>query len=100
MNKPLNGIRILDLSRLVPGAYLTQLLVDLGADVIKVETPTLGDYARFIPSEMELGNMFEMINQGKRSVAINYRHPSGRDVFLKLARTADVVLESLSTGNG
>jgi crotonobetainyl-CoA:carnitine CoA-transferase CaiB-like acyl-CoA transferase len=98
MYQPLVGIRVLDLSRLLPGPYLTQLLADLGADVIKVESPTIGDYARFIPEKMGLGKMFEMINQGKKSVAINYRNPRGREVFLKLIATADVVLEGFRPG--
>ncbi len=98
MYQPLTGIRILDLSRLVPGPYLTQLLVDLGAEVIKIETTTAGDYARFVPAEMGLGKMFEMINQGKKSVAINYRNLRGRDVLLRLASTADVILESFRPG--
>jgi alpha-methylacyl-CoA racemase len=98
MYQPLKGFRFLDLSRLAPGPYLTQMLADLGAEVIKVETPTAGDYARLIPAEMGLGNMFEMLNQGKKSVAINYRNPRGRDVFTKLAVTADVVLENFRPG--
>lgn len=98
MYQPLKGIRILDLSRLVPGPYLTQLLADLGAEVIKVETPTAGDYARFIPDQMGLGKMFEMINQGKKSVAINYRNPRGREVFLRLTATADLILEGFRPG--
>ena len=98
MYQPLIGIRILDLSRLLPGPYLTQLLADLGAEVIKVETPSTGDYARFIPAKMGLGKMFEMINQGKKSVAINYRNPRGREVLMRLTATADVVLESFRPG--
>jgi crotonobetainyl-CoA:carnitine CoA-transferase CaiB-like acyl-CoA transferase len=98
MYQPLIGIRILDLSRLSPGPYLTQLLADLGAEVIKVETPRTGDYARFIPAKMGLGKMFEMINRGKKSVAINYRNPRGREVLIRLAATADVVLESFRPG--
>ena len=98
MYQPLNGIRILDLSRLAPGPYLTQLLTDLGAEVIKIETPTAGDYARLIPSQMGLGKMFDMINQGKKSVALNYRNPRGRDAFYSLAATADVVLENFRPG--
>jgi alpha-methylacyl-CoA racemase len=90
---PLSGIRILDLSRLLPGPYLTQLLSDLGAEVIKVETPLAGDHARLAPPEMGLGNMYETINQGKKSLALNYRNPRGRALFLQLAATADVVLE-------
>jgi len=90
---PLNGIRILDLSRLLPGPYLTQLLADMGAEVIKVETPLAGDYARLAPPEMGLGNLFEAVNRGKKSLALNYRNPRGRELFLKLAETADVILE-------
>ena len=90
---PLHGIRILDLSRLLPGPYLTQLLADLGAEVIKVETPLAGDYARLAPPEMRLGNLYETVNQGKKSLALNYRNPRGRELFLKLAETADVILE-------
>ena len=74
---PLAGIRILDLSRLLPGPYLTQLLADLGAEVIKIETPRLGDYARIAPPEMGLGGMFEAVNRGKKSVAVNYRNRAG-----------------------
>lgn len=98
MYQPLKGIRILDLSRLAPGPYLTQLLADLGAEVIKIETPKVGDYARFIPKEMGLGKMFEMLNQGKKSVAINYRNPRGLDVFHRLVTTADAVLEGFRPG--
>jgi len=98
MIQPLNGIRILDLTRLLPGPYITQLLTDLGAEVIKVETPTAGDYSRLAPPEMGLGGLFEAINQGKKSVAINYRNPRGREAFLKLAASADVVIESFRPG--
>src|SRR5262245_16538247 len=98
MIQPLNGIRILDLTRLLPGPFITQLLTDLGAKVIKIETPTAGDYSRMIPPEMGLGNLFEVINQGKKSVAINYRNPRGREAFLKLTASADVVIESFRPG--
>ena len=96
---PLAGIRILDLSRLLPGPYLTQLLADLGAEVIKIETPRLGDYARIAPPEMGLGGMFEAVNRGKKSVAVNYRNPRGREIFLKLTATADVILEGFKPGS-
>jgi len=92
-NLPLNGIRILDLSRLLPGPYLTQLMADLGAEVIKVETPLAGDHARLAPPEMGLGNMYESINQGKKSLALNYRNARGRELLIELAKTADVILE-------
>jgi hypothetical protein len=72
---PLAGIRVLDLSRLLPGPYLTQLLADLGAEVIKIETPRLGDYARIAPPEMGLGGMFEAVNRGKKRAASSYGLP-------------------------
>ncbi|MGB7875117.1 MAG: CaiB/BaiF CoA-transferase family protein [Anaerolineales bacterium] len=90
---PLEGIRVLDLSRLLPGPYLTQLMADLGAEVIKVETPLAGDHARLAPPEMGLGNMYETINQSKKSLALNYRNARGRELFIELAKTADVVME-------
>ena len=90
---PLKGIRVLDLSRLLPGPYLTQLMADLGAEVIKVETPLAGDHARLAPPEMGLGKMYETINQDKKSLALNYRNARGRELFIELAKTADVVLE-------
>ncbi|RIK31918.1 MAG: CoA transferase [Anaerolineae bacterium] len=98
MNQPLQGIRILDLTRLLPGPFVTQLLADMGAEIIKVETPTAGDYARLAPPEMGLGGLFEAINQGKKSVAVNYRNARGRETFLQLVATADVVIESFRPG--
>lgn len=95
---PLTGIRILDLSRLLPGPYLTQLLADLGAEVIKIETPLAGDYARLAPPEMGLGRLYEMVNRGKKSLALNYRNPRGREIFLRLAAGADVILEGFRPG--
>jgi len=90
---PLQGIRVLDLSRLLPGPYLTLLMADLGAEVIKVETPLAGDHVRLAPPEMGLGDMYGTINRGKKSLALNYRNARGRELFLELARSADVVLE-------
>jgi alpha-methylacyl-CoA racemase len=97
--QPLSGIRILDFSRLLPGPYLTQLLAYLGAEVVKIETPTAGDYTRFAPPEMGMGEMFEMVNRGKKSVGLNYRNPRGREIFMKLAEHADVILESFKPGS-
>jgi crotonobetainyl-CoA:carnitine CoA-transferase CaiB-like acyl-CoA transferase len=97
-DKPLAGIRVLDLSRLLPGPYCSQLLADLGAEVIKVETPLAGDYARMAPEELGFGGIFESVNRGKRSIAVDYRRPGGRDLVLQLARTADVFLESSRPG--
>ena len=95
---PLTHIRVLDLSRLLPGPYATQLLADLGAEVIKVETPRLGDYARNAPPEFGGDGMFRLINRGKKSLALNYRNKRGREIFLQLAETADVILETFRPG--
>jgi alpha-methylacyl-CoA racemase len=97
-SRPLAGIRVLDLSRLLPGPWCSLLLADLGAEVIKVETLLAGDYARIAPPELGFGGVFEAVNRGKRSIAVNYRLPRGRDVILRLARDADVFLEASMPG--
>jgi alpha-methylacyl-CoA racemase len=95
---PLAGIRVLDLSRLLPGPWCTLLLAEQGAEVIKVETPLAGDYARMAPEALGFGGIFESVNRGKRSIAVDYRRPPGRDLVLQLARSADVFLESSRPG--
>ncbi len=103
--KPLDGIRILDLSRLLPGPYATMLLADLGAEVVKIETPVLGDYMRVIPPFIEnpatgdvIGASFLMVNRNKKSLALNFRNARGRDIFLRLAGHADVIFEGFRPG--
>lgn len=100
MSLPLNGIRVLDLSRLLPGAYASQMLADFGADVIKVEEVGTGDYGRYMhphgPSGMSL--YFLAINRNKRSVTLNLKTERGREIFLRLVRESDVVLESFRPG--
>ena len=100
MSLPLSGIRILDLSRLLPGAYASQMMADFGADVIKVEEPESGDYGRFMPPHGPDGMSlyFTAINRNKRSITLNLKKEEGRDVFLRLVRDADVVLESFRPG--
>ena len=95
----LAGIRVLDLSRLLPGPYLTMLLADMGADVVKVEDPRVGDYMRaFPPAKGGIGGRYLAVNRGKRSLALDLKTPAGRDAFLKLAAQADVVVESFRPG--
>jgi crotonobetainyl-CoA:carnitine CoA-transferase CaiB-like acyl-CoA transferase len=94
----LKGFRVLDVSRLLPGAWCTRQLAELGAEVIKIETPLAGDYMRMAPAELGFGGIFEAVNQGKRSFAVNYRLPRGRQVLLRLAETADVFVESSLPG--
>src|SRR5437588_11062502 len=100
MSQPLSVIHILDLSRLLPGAYASQMLADFGADVIKVEEPGTGDYGRFMPPHGPGGMSlyFLAINRNKRSITLNLKLPRGRDVFLRMVRRADVVLESFGPG--
>ena len=100
MSQPLSGIRILDLSRLLPGAYASQMLADFGADVIKVEEPGSGDYGRYMPPQGSGGMSlyFLAINRNKRSMTLNLKTARGREVFLRLAQKADIVLESFRPG--
>ena len=95
MSQPLSGIRVLDLSRLLPGAYASQMLADFGADVIKVEEPGSGDYGRYMPPHGPGGMSlyFTAINRNKRSITLNLKAEQGREVFLSMLRNADVVLE-------
>ena len=95
---PLEGIRVVDMSRLLPGPYLTQLLADFGAEVIKVETPRLGDYARIAPPNTGLGGLFPAVNGGKKSLAVNYRRAEGRAILHKLVAQADVFVEGFRPG--
>ncbi|MGH7319967.1 MAG: CaiB/BaiF CoA transferase family protein, partial [Candidatus Rokuibacteriota bacterium] len=95
------GVRILDLSRLLPGAYCSLLFADLGAEVIKVEEPGLGDYARIsLPhwGASETGAYFLLLNRNKKSLSLNLKTEPGKAVFRRLVATADVVLESFRPG--
>ena len=96
MNQPLSGIRILDLSRLLPGAYASQTLADFGADVIKIEKPGEGDGTRNVDDVFVKGlSSYHLgLNRSKRSVAIDVADPDGRDLVKKMAETADVVIEN------
>lgn len=94
----LDGVRILDLTRLLPGPYATQLLADAGADVIKVEEPGRGDYARFSGAGDDGPGVFEAVNRGKRSAALDLKSEAGRDAFHRLAADADAVVEGFRPG--
>jgi alpha-methylacyl-CoA racemase len=95
----LDDVRVLDLTRLLPGPFCTLLLADFGADVIKVEDTAGGDYMRWMPPLVdEYSAMFHPINRNKRSLAIDLKNPLGREAFLRLAATADVVVESFRPG--
>jgi crotonobetainyl-CoA:carnitine CoA-transferase CaiB-like acyl-CoA transferase len=95
------GVRILDLSRLLPGPYCSLLFADLGAEVIKVEEPGLGDYARqTLPhwGDSGIGAYFLLLNRNKKSLSLNLKTEGGRAVFRRLVATADVLLESFRPG--
>ena len=96
---PLTGIRVLDLTRLLPGAYCTLLLANMGADVIKIEEPGAGDYMRWTPPLVDgQSALFNALNRKKRSVTINLKAGPGRDVLLDLVDTADVLVEGNRPG--
>ena len=96
---PLAGIRILDLTRLLPGPVATLHLADLGADVIKIEDPQVGDYARTLGTGQGADSAyFRMINRNKRGLLLDLKKPEGVEVFLRLAETADVIVESFRPG--
>jgi crotonobetainyl-CoA:carnitine CoA-transferase CaiB-like acyl-CoA transferase len=100
MPTPLDGIRVLDLTRLLPGPFCTLLLADMGADVIKVEDPEVGDYLRLTPPLASSGMSihFHILNRNKRSTAIDLKRKEGRELLLELATWADVLVEQFRPG--
>lgn len=99
MKDLLRGVRVLDLTRLLPGPYATLLLADLGADVIKIEEPGVGDPVRGLPPFLEgRSARFLALNRNKRSLTLDLKVPEGREIFLKLAERADVVVEGFRPG--
>jgi crotonobetainyl-CoA:carnitine CoA-transferase CaiB-like acyl-CoA transferase len=99
----LTGVTVLDFTRVLAGPYCTRLLADLGARVIKIERPGVGDDTRVAPLQLEAGRVdqstyFVRINAGKRSVAVDLGHPEARGVVLDLARLADVAVENFLPG--
>ncbi len=99
MSFPLTGVRVLDLTRLVPGAFATLMLAELGADVIKIEDPRGGDATRQLPPRLDGRGIYDLLlNRGKRSVAIDLRAQDGRRALDRLIAGADVVIESFRPG--
>ena len=96
---PLSGLRVLDLSRLLPGPFATLVLADLGAEVVKVEDPEGGDYLRWTPPLAgEQSGYFHALNRNKRSIRLDLKKPEGAAAFGVLARHFDVVVESFRPG--
>jgi crotonobetainyl-CoA:carnitine CoA-transferase CaiB-like acyl-CoA transferase len=99
MDAPLKGVRVLDLSRLIPGPFCTLILSDLGASVDKLEDPHVGDYLRvFPPLKNGLAGRFNALNRDKRSLCLDLKQPEGRDALLQLIGRYDVLVESFRPG--
>jgi alpha-methylacyl-CoA racemase len=104
MSLPLEGVRVLDLSRLLPGGFCSLLLADFGADVLKVEDTGMGDYIRLSPpyiggaDDSAKSALFLSLNRNKRSIRLDLKSEGGREALLRLVREYDVVLESFRPG--
>ena len=103
MSLPLQGLTVIDMTRLLPGPAATMHLVDFGADVIKVEDTGAGDYMRGFPPVVKSGNRavnaaFEAVNRGKRSIALNLKSDEGREVLMRLVDRADALIEGFRPG--
>jgi crotonobetainyl-CoA:carnitine CoA-transferase CaiB-like acyl-CoA transferase len=97
--RPLDGITVIDLTRLLPGAAATMLLSNFGADVIKIEQPPHGDYARQMPPLVDgEGAVFRATNRGKRSFALDLKSADGKAAFREMVANADVLLEGFRPG--
>jgi crotonobetainyl-CoA:carnitine CoA-transferase CaiB-like acyl-CoA transferase len=97
---PLEGLRVIDLTRILAGPYCTQALADAGADVVKIEEPGKGDDTRgwgppFVQGESVY---FLSVNRGKRGITLDLKHPRGRDILWRLLETADVLIENFRPG--
>jgi CoA:oxalate CoA-transferase len=95
----LDGVRVLDLTRVVAGPFATAILADLGAEVVKVECPRTGDDYRYGPSKKgETSLSFQNTNRGKRSITLDVRQDEGRELFLRLVERSDAVVENFRAG--
>lgn len=96
---PLDGVRVVDFSRLLPGPFATQMLAELGADVVKVEPPQVGDPSRYNhPKYRHDSVYFNAVNAHKRSICIDLANPRGKEVAHRLLATADVIIETYRPG--
>ncbi|MBI2876455.1 MAG: CoA transferase [Candidatus Tectomicrobia bacterium] len=96
MTRPLDGIKVLELIRVAPGAFCTMMLADMGADVLKVETPP--EAGAETAADEPRRAAFRFVNRNKRSIAINLKHPEGQKVLQQLAADADVLVEGFRPG--
>lgn len=99
MTKPLDGIKILDLSWVFSAPFATLMLQDLGAEVVKIERPGAGDRSRSIPPFKEgVSGYFYMLNRGKKSISLNMKSKEGKRLFLNLAKEFDIIVENFVAG--
>ena len=92
-------MRVLDLSRLLPGPYCSRILADFGFEVIKVERPGEGDWVRNVPPFKDgVSTLFQALNHSKKSLTLDLKSEAGREIFLEFVETADVLLESFRPG--
>ena len=97
--RPLDGLRVLDLTWVLAGPYASMVLCDLGAEVVKVERPPHGDVARTTGPFVNYESMyFQSVNRGKKSISVDLRSEAGRELFLRLVDEADVVMENFTPG--
>src|ERR687886_293254 len=100
MSGPLEGIKILELIRVPPGAFCTMMLADMGADVLKIETPPTETSEAGTEQATAAARRaaFQFVNRNKRSMAINLKHPAGQKILHQLAADADVLVEGFRPG--
>ncbi|AMA73053.1 MULTISPECIES: CaiB/BaiF CoA transferase family protein [Aneurinibacillus] len=99
MHRTLHGIKVLDLTRLLPGPLCTMYLADWGADVVKIEDPGLGDYAREMePMLAGAGALYQLVNRGKRSMTLDLRQEEGKEILRKMVCKADILVEGFRPG--
>jgi crotonobetainyl-CoA:carnitine CoA-transferase CaiB-like acyl-CoA transferase len=100
-SSPLSGLRIVDLSRVLAGPFCTALLAEMGADVIKIETPGRGDDARqFLPFKGGESGLFMLVNKAKKSVTLDLKSPRGVEILHRLVRDADILVANFRPGTG
>ena len=98
-NKALEGLRVLDMTQFMAGPYCGMMLADMGAEVIKIENPKIGDFTRTVqPKVNDVSMYFNNVNRNKKSVSVDLKSAEGKEIFAKLLKTADVFLENNRPG--
>src|SRR3990172_10956094 len=99
MSKPLDGLKILDFTYLLPGPYGTMLLADMGADIIKVENCESPDIMRLMPPYVDdMSAVYAHVNRGKKSLSLNLKKPEALEIIQRLVREYDVIIEQFRPG--